>query len=80
MTILHDVYAKLCGAPERFELIQVCWSMESSATLQRELRGLRAAMAELGCPHGTIVSWQDESALVADEDIAVIPAWRFVLG
>jgi predicted AAA+ superfamily ATPase len=62
------------------ELIQVCWSLESPATLQRELRGLRAAMADLGCPHGTIVSWQEESALVADEDISVIPAWRFVLG
>ena len=61
------------------QLIQVCWSLESDATRERELRGLRSAMEQLGCPRGTIVTWRDESGLVPDRDIDVQPAWRFAL-
>jgi len=61
------------------QLIQACWSLDSPVTRERELRGLHAAMVELGCRRGTIVSWQDESDLVDDNDISVIPAWRFLL-
>lgn len=61
------------------QLIQACWSLDAPETRQRELRGLHAAMVELDCAHGTIVTWQDEANLVDDKDISVIPAWRFLL-
>jgi len=68
----------LSGAVQ--ELIQVCWSLQSEATRQRELRGLRAAMDALNCPHATIVTWRDQTA---DFDnmpgIEIIPAWRYLL-
>ena len=61
------------------QLIQVCWSIESRSTRERELRGLRAAMEQLNVSPGTIVTWRDESSLVPDPDIDVQPAWKFVL-
>ena len=68
----------LSGAVQ--ELIQVCWSLQSEATRQRELRGLRAAMDALNCPHATIVTWRDQAP---DFDnmpgIKIIPAWRYLL-
>lgn len=61
------------------ELIQVCWSLESNTTKERELRGLRSAMNQLNCSRGTIVTWRDERDLVSDPQIEVLPAWRLAL-
>ena len=61
----------------KVQLIQVCWDISDTATFQRELRGLKSAMTELGINSGTIVTWDDE--VVRDDDIHIVPAWKFFL-
>lgn len=61
------------------ELIQVCWSIESPSTRQRELRSLCAAMDALECKHATIVTWRENSQNEIPPDIRVIPAWHYLL-
>ncbi len=61
------------------ECIQVCWSLESPSTRQREVRGLQAAMEALSCPHATIVTWRDGPEIEAPPGINVVPAWRYLL-
>ncbi len=58
-------------------LLQVCWDIADRKTYERELRGLRNAMAELGMAAGTIISWDDE--VTADPQIQVLPAWKWLL-
>jgi predicted AAA+ superfamily ATPase len=58
-------------------LIQVCWDMTDKKTFDRELRGLKSAMDELSIDSGTIVTWDDESAL--EDDVDVVPVWKWLL-
>ena len=59
-------------------LIQVCWDISNIRTFEREVRGLKSAMAELGMDSGTIVTWDDNSALDG-ESINVVPVWKWLL-
>ena len=59
------------------QLIQVCWDLADQATFERELRGLKSAMAEFRIDSGTIVTWDDEA--VIDDNINVVPAWKWML-
>ncbi|MBW6487137.1 MAG: ATP-binding protein [Syntrophobacterales bacterium] len=56
------------------ELMQVCWEMADKKTFARELQGLKSAMAELSIPAGTIVTWDDETAI--ENNINIIPIWK----
>ena len=67
------------GSGKILQLIQVTWSLVDAATCRREIRGLRAAMTDLNCPRGTIVTWTDDAVDIEDTRIAVQPAWRFLL-
>jgi predicted AAA+ superfamily ATPase len=60
------------------QLIQVCWTLQSAQTRQRELSALRAAMNEVGAEKATLVTWLDDMQLA--EDVETIPAWRWLLG
>ncbi|MDF1592840.1 MAG: ATP-binding protein [Desulfobacterales bacterium] len=59
------------------QLIQACWEMSNKLTFERELRGLKSAMAELSIHSGTIVTWNDD--VVLDNEIKVVPAWKWML-
>jgi predicted AAA+ superfamily ATPase len=59
------------------KLIQACWDMSAEKTFNRELRGLQSAMAEFQIPTGTIVTWDDETAL--DTNIHIVPVWKWLL-
>jgi predicted AAA+ superfamily ATPase len=59
------------------QLIQVCWEMSDENTFARELQGLRSAMDELSIPTGTIVTWDDETAI--ENNIKVIPIWKWLI-
>lgn len=57
------------------QLIQVCWDISDKATFERELRGLKSAMAEFNINSGTIVTWDDQAVL--NDTINIIPVWQF---
>jgi len=57
-------------------LVQVCWSLSSPATREREVRSLREAMQELRLKEGTIVTWSEDGH---DEGITLVPAWKWLL-
>jgi predicted AAA+ superfamily ATPase len=59
------------------QLIQVCWEMSDKKTFERELRGLKSAMDELSLSTGTIVTWDDETAI--ENRIKVIPIWKWLI-
>jgi predicted AAA+ superfamily ATPase len=59
------------------QLIQVCWEMSDKKTFERELRGLKSAMDELSLSTGTIVTWDDETAI--ENRIKVIPIWKYLV-
>jgi predicted AAA+ superfamily ATPase len=58
-------------------LIQACWEMADKKTFERELRGMKSAMKVLSLSAGTIVTWDDETAI--DDGIEVIPLWKWLL-
>jgi hypothetical protein len=61
-------------------VVQVCESLAESKTRKREVAALREAMIELNLKSGTIVTRSDEEEIeVGGGNIAVIPAWRFLL-
>ncbi len=59
------------------QLIQVCWEMSDKKTFERELQGLKSAMDEFSIPTGTIVTWDDETAM--ENNIKVIPIWKWLV-
>ena len=59
------------------QLVQVCWEMSDKKTFKRELQGLKSAMDELSIPTGTIVTWDDETAI--EKNIKVIPIWKWLI-
>ena len=62
-------------------LVQACAALDDPATRERELRALRAAMADLGIRTGTIVTLDhDEKLRVPEGSIRIEPMWRWALG
>ena len=62
------------------DLIQVTWSLDNPQTREREFRGLLMAMDKLDFDRGTIVVWTDHGQLEKKEGVAIVPAWRYLLG
>jgi len=59
------------------KLVQVCWDVSDKKTFERELRGLKSAMAEFEIASGTIVTWDEE--MVIEDEINIVPAWKWLL-
>lgn len=61
-------------------LIQVCETLESPETREREVSSLRLAMRERKLKSGTIVTRNESDELCVDEGlIRVVPVWEFLL-
>ena len=66
--------------PEKGELIQVSYSISDPDTLEREVKGLRAAMKELDIKNSLIITYDEEKEIEVQEGIIkVIPAWKWLL-
>ena len=64
----------------KLSLIQVCETLVSPATRQRETLALQNAMNELGISEATLVTnTESEQITVMNGTIDVLPAWRFLL-
>lgn len=55
--------------------VQVCWELNSD-NLQREIKGLKAAMGNTQAPKGVLLTWNQEDLL---EGLAVIPVWKWMM-
>lgn len=66
---------------EVVEAIQVCQSIVSEATRNREVNGLVEAMQDYKLQRGFIVTQDDEEELVIQNEyhISVLPAWKWLL-
>jgi predicted AAA+ superfamily ATPase len=62
------------------ELIQVCATLEDSATRQRELRALAEGIQETSCDRATLVTLREEGILeISGRPARILPAWRWLL-
>lgn len=60
--------------------VQVSYTLNDQDTKEREIKGLLCACKKIRVKKGTIVTFEEEEKLTADNiSIAVIPAYRFVL-
>lgn len=65
---------------DKIDLFQVCTSLISQNTRQKEVDALREAMIELKQARGTIITLDEEESLnVPEGKIEVVPAWRWFL-
>lgn len=55
--------------------VQVCWELNAD-NLQREIKGLKAAMEETQAPKGVLLTWNQEDRL---DGITVIPVWKWLM-
>lgn len=55
--------------------VQVCWELNPD-NLQREIKGLKAAMEETQAPTGVLLTWNQEDLL---DGIAVMPVWKWMI-
>lgn len=63
-----------------FSLFQVCLSISSQQTWQREVSALEEAALELGLKHGTIITLDHEETMIHNEiEIQCIPFWKWAL-
>jgi uncharacterized protein len=61
-------------------LVQSCESLADPRTKKREVSALSAAMGELGCEDGTIVTRGEVERIDTDSGtIKVVPVWKFLL-
>lgn len=61
-------------------LVQVCWSIDDSETLNRELRGLKTASDVTGCKNCMIITFDNESTLEYENlSVNVQPVWKWFL-
>jgi predicted AAA+ superfamily ATPase len=66
--------------PEKGMLIQVSCSINNPETAEREVKGLRAAMKELGITNSWIITYDETKEIEVQEGIInVIPAWQWLL-
>ncbi|MDE6560748.1 MAG: ATP-binding protein [Muribaculaceae bacterium] len=62
------------------KLIQVCWTMADSYTLQREIRGLKIASDVTRCRDCSIITFDESDKIVSDGiEIKVLPIWKWLL-
>ena len=62
------------------KLIQACWTLEDSNTLQREIRGLKTASEVTGCKDCSIITFDESDEIVSDGiEIKVLPVWKWLL-
>ncbi len=54
---------------------QVCWELNSD-NLQREIKGLKAALSETQAPKVVLLTWNQEDLL---DGIAVMPVWKWMM-
>jgi predicted AAA+ superfamily ATPase len=60
--------------------VQVCYNLDE-ANYIKKLKGLEAAMKDLGLTEGTIVTFdQEESMEVKGGTVRAIPVWKYLLG
>lgn len=55
--------------------VQVCWELNSD-NLQREIKGLKAALSETKAPKGVLLTWNQDDLL---DGIAVMPVWKWMM-
>lgn len=61
-------------------VLQVAASMSDERTREREIRGARAAMREVGTGRATVITLSEAGSLDVDEgSIEIVPAWRWML-
>jgi predicted AAA+ superfamily ATPase len=61
-------------------IVQVCATLATAATRERELRGAEAAMAELRVGESILVTLHEaDDIATASGTIRVVPAWRWML-
>lgn len=66
-------------AEKAIEAIQVTYHLNRD-NRERELRGLKGALKELGLEKGTIITADTEDEIIdADFHIAVIPYWKWMI-
>jgi hypothetical protein len=62
------------------ELIQVSYDISHPDTLEREVRGLKAAASYFGMKNGTIITKETEKQIKSDGlTISIIPAYKYLL-
>lgn len=63
------------------ELIQVSWTLQEKDTLERELRGIKAASEATGCKNCKIITFEEADSIIYEGlGIEIVPAWRWLLG
>ncbi len=67
------------------ELIQVCWDVTQTKTLDREVRSLLKASGKLKCDRLLIITMEEEkteefSWFGVQRNIEFVPAWKWMLG
>jgi len=73
------------GAPkkqrkQRWELYQVCYTLEAAETRDRELRGIPQACKELKIEKACIITFNEEDTIAMDGiSVHIIPAWKWLL-
>ncbi len=62
------------------QVIQVSWTVHDKDTRDRELRGLREAMALYHLDHGIILTENDDEMIRSDnQTIEIMPVWQWLL-
>jgi len=62
-------------------ILQVCATLATPGTRERELRGAEAAMADLGVNQATLVTLHESERIATPSGtVEVTPAWRWSLG
>lgn len=63
------------------ELIQVSWTLQEKDTLERELRGIKAASEATGCKNCKIITFEEADSIIYEGlGIEIVPGWRWLLG
>jgi hypothetical protein len=66
--------------PETEVAVQVCYTVQDEATLQREVNALVAVQGRLSCRSNIIVTYEDEAVIERGGiTIDVVPAYKFLL-
>lgn len=61
---------------KQWHLVQVCWTMESPETCDREIRALRAMQGEHPGAVCQVITWIDEGDV---DGIRIVPVWKWLL-
>lgn len=76
----HEVDFVLKRRLKVSRLIQVCWNVDDFRTKERELRGLKKAMAALKCGDAVVITEEREGAEeVNGNRVVFVPLWKWLL-